>query len=157
PAARPPALAWDLAAVRHVHPARAGDQGGARDRDVDRDRRADRGHDQDPGRAPVRGAGAVPDLGRYERLADRVAGRLAAGVAELDRLRDRRDELAGRLRGYHVLHQHSLQGEEDPAVDDLYLRAHALLRARPCDVRAAEAAVDAYTRRVDEHGGGDAR
>ncbi|MEV7221421.1 hypothetical protein AB0N98_16225 [Streptomyces sp. NPDC093681] len=99
----------------------------------------------------------MPDLGRYERLADRVAGRLAAGVAELDRLRDRRDELAGRLRGYHVLHQHSLQGEEDPAVDDLYLRAHALLRARPCDVRAAEAAVDAYTRRVDEHGGGDAR
>ncbi|MFC7829607.1 trypsin-like peptidase domain-containing protein [Streptomyces sp. NPDC057375] len=146
---RDPDLDWDLDRVRYLEP--------GRDRDLDRDRRADRGHDQDPGRAPVRGAGAVPDLGRYERLADRVASRLAAGVAELDRLRDRRDELAGRLRGYHVLHQHSLQGEEDPAVDDLYLRAHALLRARPCDVRAAEAAVDAYTRRVDEHGGGDAR
>ncbi|MGW5784837.1 trypsin-like serine peptidase [Streptomyces sp. NPDC003757] len=96
-------------------------------------------------------------LDRYERLADRVAGRLATGVAELDGLRDRRDELAGRLRGYQVLHQHSLRGEEDPAVDDLYLRAHALLRARPCDVRAAEAAVDAYTRRVDDHREGDAR
>ncbi|WP_437002882.1 trypsin-like peptidase domain-containing protein [Streptomyces sp. enrichment culture] len=154
---RDPDLDWDLDRVRHLEPGRDRDLGRERDRDVDRDRRADRGHDQDPGRAPVRGAGAVPDLGRYERLADRVAGRLAAGVAELDRLRDRRDELAGRLRGYHVLHQHSLQGEEDPAVDDLYLRAHALLRARPCDVRAAEAAVDAYTRRVDEHGGGDAR
>ncbi len=147
--------------VRHPEPGRDRDLDRdldpERDRDLDRDRRADRGHDQEPGRAPARGAGPVPDLGRYERLADRVAGRLAAGVAELDRLRDRRDELAGRLRGYHVLHQHSLQGEEDPAVDDLYLRAHALLRARPCDVRAAEAAVDAYTRRVDDHGGGDAR
>ncbi|MGW7334668.1 trypsin-like peptidase domain-containing protein [Streptomyces sp. NPDC054808] len=151
--------------VRHPEPGRDRDLGRERDRDLDperdrdldRDRRADRGHDQGPGRAPAPGVGPVPDLGRYERLADRVAGRLAAGVAELDRLRDRRDELAGRLRGYHVLHQHSLQGEEDPAVDDLYLRAHALLRARPCDVRAAEAAVDAYTRRVDGHGGGDAR
>ncbi|MFI7873775.1 trypsin-like peptidase domain-containing protein [Streptomyces salinarius] len=158
-------LDWDLDRVRYLEPGRDRDLGRERDRDldperdrgVDRDRRSDRGHDQGPGRAPVRGGGAVPDLGRYERLADRVAGRLAAGVAELDRLRGRRDELAGRLRGYHVLHQHSLQGEEDPAVDDLYLRAHALLRARPCDVRAAEAAVDAYTRRVDDHGGGDAR
>ncbi len=150
-------LDWDPDRVRHLEPGRGRDLDPGRDRDLDRDRLADRGHDQEPGRAPARVAGPVPDLGRYERLADRVAGRLAAGVAELDRLRDRRDELAGRLRGYHVLHQHSLQGEEDPAVDDLYLRAHALLRARPCDVRAAEAAVDAYTRRVDGHGGGDAR
>ncbi|MEQ6024205.1 serine protease [Streptomyces salinarius] len=150
-------LDWDPDRVRHLEPGRDRDLDPERDRDLDRDRLADRGHDQEPGRAPARAAGPVPDLGRYERLADRVAGRLAAGVAELDRLRDRRDELAGRLRGYHVLHQHSLQGEEDPAVDDLYLRAHALLRARPCDVRAAEAAVDAYTRRVDGHGGGDAR
>lgn len=146
-----------------------GERGGAGEPDLDRDpgrdrdpdRNADRhpghGHDRGADRAPGRPAGPALDLDRYERLADRVAGRLAAGVAELDRLRDRRDELAGRLRGYHVLHQHSLQGEEDPAVDDLYLRAHALLRARPCDVRAAEAAVDAYTRRVDDHGGGDAR
>ncbi|MET9358772.1 serine protease [Streptomyces sp. NPDC006617] len=99
--------------------------------------------------------GPGPDLARYERLADRVGGRLTAGVAALDRLRARRDELAGRLRSYQVLHQHSLQGEEDPAVDGLYLRAHTLLRARPCDVRAAEAAVDAYTRRVDGPDGPD--
>ncbi|MFF6967244.1 serine protease [Streptomyces anthocyanicus] len=97
--------------------------------------------------------GPGPDLARYERLADRVEGRLTAGVAALDRLRDRRDELAGRLRSYQVMHQHSLRGEEDPAVDGLYLRAHTLLRARPCDVRAAEAAVDAYTGRVDGHAG----
>ncbi|MEU9651561.1 trypsin-like peptidase domain-containing protein [Streptomyces sp. NPDC048110] len=178
---RDPGLDWDPDRVRHLEPGRDRDLDPERGRDLDRDWRPDRGHDRDPdrdphqppgrvryadrdpgldwdpGRAPARVAGPVSDLGRYERLADRVAGRLAAGVAELDRLRDRRDELAGRLRGYHVLHQHSLQGEEDPAVDDLYLRAHALLRARPCDVRAAEAAVDAYTRRVDGHGGGDAR
>ncbi|KAF2781289.1 serine protease [Streptomyces sp. OM5714] len=136
-------------------------RGPVQDRQHDRDRDRDRGHDpvedRKQARAPGRAPGHTPDLDRYELLADRVAGRLRAGVAELDRLRDRRDELAGRLRGYHVLHQHSLEGEEDPAVDDLYLRAHALLRTRPCDVRAAEAAVDAYTRRVEEHGGGDTR
>ncbi|MFD5652382.1 trypsin-like serine protease [Streptomyces sp. NPDC127039] len=109
-------------------------------------------HDGEGHGAAVPGPG--PDLARYERLADRVGGRLTAGVAALDRLRDRRDELAGRLRSYQVMHQYSLRGEEDPAVDGLYLRAHTLLRARPCDVRAAEAAVDAYTRRVDDHAGG---
>jgi hypothetical protein len=97
-------------------------------------------------------AGRGPDLARYERLADRVAARLTRALGRLDRLRDRRDELTGRLRSYHVLHQHSTQGEEDPAVDALYLRAHDLLRRRPCDVRAAEAAVEAYTRRVDGRG-----
>lgn len=127
------------------------------DQDRHHDRDHDPGDDRKQVRDPARAPGHALDLDRYERLADRVAGRLRAGVAELDRLRDRRDELAGRLRGYHVLHQHSLRGEEDRAVDDLYLRAHALLRARPCDVRAAEAAVDAYTRRVDDPGRGDAR
>ncbi|MGC9499007.1 trypsin-like serine peptidase [Streptomyces sp. WG7] len=108
-------------------------------------------------RAQDRDPGHGPDPARYERLADRVAGRLAADVGRLDRLRDRRDELTGRLRSYRVLHQRATQGEEDPAVDALYVRAHGLLRARPCDVRAAEAAVDAYIRRVDGQGGGDAR
>lgn len=99
--------------------------------------------DGGPGQNPV----------RYERLAERVAARLAKHLDRLDRLRDRRDELGGRLRGYHILHQQSTRGEEDPAVDALYLRAHALLQARPCDVRAAEAAVDAYTRKVDDRDG----
>lgn len=108
-------------------------------------------------RAEDRDPGHGPDLARYERLADRVTDRLRTSVGRLDRLRDRRDELTGRLRSYHVLHQHTTQGEEDPAVDALYLRAHDLLRARPCDVRAAEAAVEAYTRRVDDHVQGGAR
>ncbi|MEV8548291.1 serine protease [Streptomyces glaucescens] len=99
------------------------------------------------------GPGPGPDLARYERLAERVAARLTRAVGRLDRLHDRREELRGRLRSYHVLHQRSLQGEEDPAVDALYLRAHELLQAAPCDVRAAEAAVDAYTHRVDRHDG----
>ncbi|MGX1130275.1 hypothetical protein RKD49_002465 [Streptomyces glaucescens] len=103
-------------------------------------------------RAEGRDAGRGPDLARYERLADRVAVRLARALGRLDRLRDRRDELTGRLRSYHVLHKHSTQGEEDPVVDALYLLAHDLLRTRPCDVRAAEAAVEAYTRRVDGRG-----
>ncbi|MGA4837748.1 serine protease [Streptomyces sp. G45] len=90
-----------------------------------------------------------PDLARYERLADHVAARLSRHIARLDRLSDRRDELRGRLRGYHVLRQRSTQGEEDPAVDALYLRAHDLLHTRPCDVPAAEAAVDAYVHHVD--------
>ncbi|MFD9903418.1 serine protease [Streptomyces sp. NPDC059063] len=94
-----------------------------------------------------------PDLARYERLAERVAARLTRHIARLDRLSDRRDELGGRLRGYHVLHQHSTQGEEDPAMDALYLRAHDLLQTRPCDVHAAEAAVDAYLHHVDTHHG----
>ncbi|MFD8427686.1 trypsin-like peptidase domain-containing protein [Streptomyces coelicoflavus] len=139
---------------RQVHD-RDQDRRQARGPVQDRQQDRDRGHDPVEDRKQARAPGHTPDLDRYELLADRVAGRLRAGVAELDRLRDRRDELAGRLRGYHVLHQHSLEGEEDPAVDDLYLRAHALLRTRPCDVRAAEAAVDAYTRRVEDHGGGD--
>ncbi|MEV0439799.1 serine protease [Streptomyces spectabilis] len=92
-----------------------------------------------------------PDLARYERMAERVAARLTRSIARLDRLSERRDELGGRLRSYHVLHQHSTQGEEDPAVDALYLRAHDLLQTRPCDVHAAETAVDAYTHHVDTH------
>ncbi|WP_159765777.1 trypsin-like serine peptidase [Streptomyces sp. HM190] len=105
-----------------------------------------------------------PELARYERLAQRVAARLTRTVRTLDALRDRRDELDGRLRGYHDLHLNSVRGnEEDLTLDALRLRAHELLRARPCDVRAAEAAVEAYTRRVDQraprgrgHGGGSA-
>lgn len=90
-----------------------------------------------------------PDLARYERLAERVTAGLARTIGTLDRLRDRRDELRGRLQSYHVLHQQATQGEEDLAVDALYLRAHELLRAKPCDVQAAEAAVDVYVRRVE--------
>ncbi|BBC31349.1 hypothetical protein SGFS_026430 [Streptomyces graminofaciens] len=97
----------------------------------------------------ITGAGRGPDLARYERLAERVAGRMTRTIGTLDRLRGRRDELRGRLQSYHVLHQQSIRGEEDLAVDALYLRAHELLQARPCDVQAAEAAVDAYTLSVE--------
>lgn len=92
----------------------------------------------------------VRDLVRYERLADRVAARMTTAIGTLDRLRERREELDGRLRGYHVLHLDSVQGKEaDLALDALRLRAHELLQARPCDVKAAEAAVEAYTSHVD--------
>ncbi|MGV9557337.1 trypsin-like serine peptidase [Streptomyces sp. NPDC003522] len=95
-------------------------------------------------------AGPHRDLARYERLADRVAARMTTAIGVLDRLRERRAELDGRLRGYHVLHLDSVRGEEeDLALDALRLHAHELLQTRPCDVRAAEAAVAAYTRRVD--------
>ncbi len=94
--------------------------------------------------------GPSPDLARYEQLVERVTGRMTRAVGTLDRLRDRRDELEGRLRSYHLLHQNSLRGkEEDLTLDALHLHAYDLLQARPCDVRAAEAAVHAYTLRVD--------
>ncbi len=93
--------------------------------------------------------GRGPDLARYERLAERVTAGLAATIGTLDRLRDRRDELRGRLRSYHALHRQAAKGEEDLVVDALYLHAHELLRARPCDIPAVEAAVDAYTRRIE--------
>ncbi|MGW7514174.1 trypsin-like serine peptidase [Streptomyces sp. NPDC054796] len=97
--------------------------------------------------------GQGPHLDRYERLAERAASRLAKYIEHLGRLRDRRDELIGRLRGYQLLHQYLTQGEEDPFLDALYLEAHALLQTRPCHVRTAEAAVDAYTREVDDRDG----
>ncbi|MCX5397208.1 serine protease [Streptomyces sp. NBC_00102] len=100
----------------------------------------------------ARAPGGGPDPARYERLADRVSARLTGHLRHLDLLAARRDELTGRLRSYHVLHQHATRGAEDPAVDELYLRAHSLLRATPCDVRAAEAAVDDFTHRVDAGG-----
>lgn len=91
----------------------------------------------------------APDLAVFERLTDRLSARLHAAARRLDALRRRRGELAGRLDGYHALHQSLTEGAEDLEADTLRRRAHQLLRARPCDVRAAEEAVDAYVRLVE--------
>lgn len=91
-----------------------------------------------------------PDLTEHEKLADRVRARLTRTVGRLDTLLRRRDELRGRLQSYHMLYRHSTKGEEDLETDALYLRAHELLHARPCDVRAAEEAVGAYIDRVEQ-------
>ncbi|WP_405534934.1 serine protease [Streptomyces sp. NBC_00075] len=90
-----------------------------------------------------------PDLARYERFVDRATSGLVTTIGALERLCARRDMLGGRLQGYHVLHQQATRGEEDLAVDALYLRAHELLRARPCDVQALEDAVNAYVLSVE--------
>ncbi|KQX94579.1 serine protease [Streptomyces clavifer] len=96
------------------------------------------------------GGGPHPDLARYEWFAERLAARMTETIHTLDTLRDRRDELDGRLRGYHVMHLDAVRGEEeDLTLDALRLRAHELLRNRPCDVRAVEAAVEAYIHRVE--------
>jgi hypothetical protein len=106
--------------------------------------------------AGTRGAGAgryqSPVLARYERLADQARTRLDETIRMLGTLLDRRDELRGRLLGYHVLHARPTEGEEDLEAEALYRRAHELLRARPCDVRAAEAAVNRYMRFVEDSG-----
>ncbi|MFJ9796613.1 trypsin-like peptidase domain-containing protein [Streptomyces sp. NPDC101145] len=104
----------------------------------------------DPATADPPGRPAdVTDLAVYERLADRLGARLHAAAGRLEALRRRRGELLGRLDGYHALHRSLTRGAEDLDADALYRRAHRLLRARPCDVRAAEEAVEAYTALVE--------
>ncbi|GGP87783.1 S1 family peptidase [Streptomyces roseolilacinus] len=98
-------------------------------------------------RPPAPGEG--PDLASFERLTDRLSTRLHAAAGRLDALCRRRGELIGRLDGYHALHRGLTEGAEDLEADTLHRRAHRLLRARPCDVRAAEEAVDAYTHLVE--------
>ncbi|URM89622.1 trypsin-like peptidase domain-containing protein [Streptomyces sp. MRC013] len=93
--------------------------------------------------------GGGPDLAAFERLTDRLDARLRAAAGRLDALRRRRGELAGRLDGYHALHRSLTGGAEDLETDALYRSAHRLLRARPCDMRAVEEAVDAYVRLVE--------
>ncbi|MFJ3163524.1 trypsin-like peptidase domain-containing protein [Streptomyces kanasensis] len=90
-----------------------------------------------------------PDLAAFERLTDRLSARLTEAADRLDALCRRRGELVGRLDGYRALHQGVTEGGEDLEVDEHHRRAHRLLHARPCDVRAAEEAVEAYTRLVE--------
>ncbi|WP_146088171.1 serine protease [Actinacidiphila yanglinensis] len=91
----------------------------------------------------VAGLGQDPDLGRFERVADRAERRIKEAVDRLGPLIERRDELIGRLDSYQVLHQEALDSE-DLAAEDLYLAAYDLLHARPCDLEAAEIAMRAY-------------
>ena len=95
-----------------------------------------------------------PDLLRYEQVVVLAAARIRQTVARLDELLDRRAELLGRLTSYHALHQG--EGDaEDVQAEELYAQAYDALRARPCDVAAAESAVRRYTAVIDgvESGG----
>ncbi|MER5375797.1 serine protease [Streptomyces sp. NPDC002553] len=87
---------------------------------------------------------------RYEHRATELAGRLTGILGTLDRLSDLLDELNGRMRAYQVLHATAARGTEDDAdLDAVRLHAQTLLRSRPCDVRAAEAAVAEYIAAVE--------
>ncbi|MFJ9736919.1 trypsin-like serine peptidase [Streptomyces sp. NPDC101166] len=87
---------------------------------------------------------------RYEHRATELAGRLNGILGTLDDLSDLLDELNGRMRAYQVLHATAVRGtEEDADLDAFRLHAQSLLRARPCDVRAAEAAVAEYIGAVE--------
>lgn len=88
--------------------------------------------------------GEGPDLARYESMAARAERRLPAAVVLLRQLLDRREELSGRLGPYRRLYEEGAVRSEDLAADDIYLAAHRLLRERPCDVPAAEAAVGRF-------------
>ena len=96
-------------------------------------------------RGVVPGLGQNPDLLRYERVAVRAAARMrqtspgstnssipARGVARPARLRTTRST---RRDG----------DAEDVQAEELYARAYDALRAKPCDVAAAESAVRRYT------------
>ena len=100
----------------------------------------------------IAGLGQDPNLVRYERVVGRAAARLRQTVARLNELLDRRAELLGRLTSYHALRQEAVDAEEEVAVEELYARAYDLLRAKPCDVAAAESAVDRYTDVIDGRG-----
>jgi len=92
--------------------------------------------------------GRFPDAGRYERSARRYERRLREANTAMDRLIERRKELAGRLTAYRALYQ-AAAVREDLAADALYREAQELLAATPCEMPAAEAAVARYTEFVD--------
>ncbi len=104
-------------------------------------------------RAPGAGLGLGADLAAYERAAARARARLAEAVDRLDALLGRRDELRGRLAGYHALYQGTAD-REDLEADALYRDAYELLYARPCDLPCAEEAVRRYVGFVERWGRG---
>jgi hypothetical protein len=93
-----------------------------------------------------------PDLARYARVASRAEHHLAHALTSLNELLLRRDELRGELASYRRLYEESAARGEDLEADELYLTAHRLLRERPCDVAAAEAAVRTFRDLVDRPG-----
>ncbi|MBM9434680.1 S1 family peptidase [Actinacidiphila bryophytorum] len=100
------------------------------------------------------GAFAAPpedgqDLARYERMAARAEHLLPQAIASLRELLVRRDQLRGELGPYRRLYEESASRGENLAADELYLTAYRLLRERPCQVPAAEAAVRAFRDLVD--------
>ncbi|WP_198533296.1 serine protease [Streptomyces sp. AcH 505] len=97
----------------------------------------------------VAGLGQNHDLGVFGESAARSADRIRSAIGTHDELVARRDELRGRLAAYGDLYQAEAD-HEDLDMADRYLAAHQLLRARPCDVPAAEAAVLHYIRSVEE-------
>ncbi|MGW7003300.1 trypsin-like serine peptidase [Streptomyces sp. NPDC054933] len=90
----------------------------------------------------------VVDLVPYERAAARALTRLNQMIEHLDELIRQREELRGRLKSYQVLAQEG-SDREDLEGSARYLAAHHLLYHAPCDLTAAQAAVDRYTRYVD--------
>jgi hypothetical protein len=72
----------------------------------------------------------------------------------VDRLLDRRNELRGRLTGYHRLAA-AEDLSEDIEAARYYDDAHALLWEGPCDLTAADAAVTRYIKAVEAKRGTD--
>lgn len=95
--------------------------------------------------------------GRWMPVRELLTELEAAVAGALDAARDRerfaagllarRDELRGRLEGYHMRAHHAGRAEE-PALSDLYDAAHDLLWTAPCDLAAATRAVLRYQQSV---------
>ncbi|TDB85222.1 hypothetical protein E1264_22000 [Actinomadura sp. KC216] len=81
---------------------------------------------------------AAAALDQAEKTRDAVKGPLAM-----------RGELRGRLASLQVMAR-NLGRAEDPRLDDLYRSAQDLLWTAPCDLEAAESAVQRYLREIQE-------
>jgi hypothetical protein len=91
-------------------------------------------------RGPAR-EGELEDVSRAEAVARR---RIDRAIGLLEPRRDRRDVLRGRLAAAQAGARELFGPEERPELSDLYHAARRLLWRAPCDVEAAEVAVDRY-------------
>jgi hypothetical protein len=111
------------------------------------------------GPAPLASLGALADGGQWSRLAtelDRCQAELATAAGQTADLRagasgaiDARNELRGLLRAYKAKAAR-LGAAEDAGLAASYDKAYGLLWTAPCDVAAAQAAVQAYQRAILE-------
>jgi hypothetical protein len=96
-----------------------------------------------------RWAELITEVTELERAADETLDEARAVGHAVHEPLDRREELRGLLKSYQVMAREDGR-VEDPALDELYRRAHDLLWTAPCDLPEAETATMRYVRAVQE-------